>query len=139
MGPSGRSASVREKSTSPSLLVPMPLLLLELCWKEEDDGRCTTRAVSLIGKSLPGEGPPCDPAVTAAVIKACPVDYICLAASFSLLEQPVHDDGILQQCLDNEVGAVIFAPFNSGILVRSPLPCCHLLVRVLPGQTSDRL
>ena len=86
-----------------------------------------------------GEGPPCDPAVTAAVIKTCPVDYICLAASFSLLEQPVHDDGILQQCLDNEVGAVIFAPFNSGILVRSPLPCCQLLVRVLPGQTSDRL
>lgn len=66
-----------------------------------------------------GMGPPCDASVTTAVLDACPsIDYICLAGSFSLLEQPVHDDGILQTLLDKQVGAVIFAPFNSGVLAR---------------------
>eukprot|EP01052_Picozoa_sp_SAG31_P012107 SAG31_NODE_699_length_12741_cov_5.762617_8_plen_175_part_00 len=64
-----------------------------------------------------GEGPPCNADTLGAILKACPsLDYMCLAGSFSLLEQPVHTDGILRQLLDHKCGCVIFAPFNSGIL-----------------------
>jgi aryl-alcohol dehydrogenase-like predicted oxidoreductase len=31
--------------------------------------------------------------------------------------QEVHDDGTLQLAMDHDIGAVIFAPFNGGILV----------------------
>jgi D-threo-aldose 1-dehydrogenase len=71
-------------------------------------------AVQAIGV---GEGPPCSADTLAAILKACPsMDYMCLAGSFSLLEQPVHTDGILSMLQDAGCGAVIFAPFNSGIL-----------------------
>eukprot|EP01049_Picozoa_sp_SAG25_P011798 SAG25_NODE_1491_length_2910_cov_2.543579_2_plen_240_part_00 len=68
-------------------------------------------AVSAIGCGFGGPFETCK-----AVLDACPMDYMCLASVYSLLTQPVAEDGTLQLCQDRDVGVVIFAPFNGGIL-----------------------
>ena len=52
-----------------------------------------------------------------AMLEHCSIDYVCLPTSYTLLGQEVHDDGTMQLAMDNEIGVVIFAPFNGGILV----------------------
>ena len=51
------------------------------------------------------------------MLKHCSLDYVCLPTSYTLLGQEVHDDGTLQLATDHNIGVVIFAPFNGGILV----------------------
>lgn len=69
-------------------------------------------AVSALGCGFGGPYETCR-----AVLDACPMDYMCLASVYSLLTQPVHEDGTLELCKDRDCGVVIFAPFNGGILV----------------------